>query len=544
MFVDEHVAYLKYGWEKFKKLLLAIADITLRDGTQCPGASVNLREGLEIARQLERLGVAVIEAGFPVSSKGNFETVYTIAQEIQKPIICALARCRAEDIESAGAAVKPAGSRGRIHVFLATSKIHRDAKFKGKAESEILRLAVEGVKHAKTLVQDVQFSPEDATRTRPEFLVEICRAALDAGANVFNIPDTVGWAVPEQYASLVSRLFREMPEFQSGKAIISVHCHDDLGLAVANSLAGVQAGARQVECTINGIGERAGNAALEEIVMALKTRQDFFSGLSTEVNTREITKASRLVERMTGMMVQRNKAIVGANAFAHSSGIHSDGMLKDEDTYQIIKAVDVGLVGVELPLDKGSGRNALSHHLNKLGYQLTASEIDRVFAMMKALGDKKVHITDAELSGLVGEVLAFSGGAWSLVSWQIISGNNGVIPMGCLKLEHPTLGSDSPVIQIGRGDGPVDALFTCLKSATGVEGKLRSCNLSSLSEGSDAEGECIVQVAFGNEVITGRAASTDMVEGPLKACLNAFNRFLAIVKAGKKTISYQKDLVS
>lgn len=523
-----------------------ISDSTLRDGEQCPGASMNPREKLEVALQEKRLGVDVIEAGFPVISCGDFQAVYKIAEEIHHgPIICALARCKPEDIEAAGAALEPAGSLGRIHVFLATSKIHRDAKFAGRAESEILRLAVEGVLHAKTLVRNVQFSPEDATRTRPEFLIEICKAVIAVGANVVNIPDTVGWAVPEEYGALIARLYAEVPEFQSGKAIISVHCHNDLGLAVANSLAGVRAGARQVECTINGIGERAGNAALEEVVMAIKTRRDFFGELFTGVNTREITKASRLVERMSGLMVQRSKAIVGANAFAHAAGIHQAGMMKDPNTYQIMDPIEIGLTQADLPLTKHSGRSALSGRLVKLGYALSEVEVDHVFTLMKILGDKKVNLGDAELSGLVGEVLASSktDGSWSLVSWQVMSGSNGVIPMGSLQLKCGSKQSETHT-QIGRGDGPVDALFNCLKVMTGIECKLRSCNLSSLSEGSDAEGECIVQVIFGDEVITGRAASTDMVEGPLKACLNAFNRFLAIVKAGKKTISYHKHLVA
>lgn len=542
MFLETFIGCRAFAESLAKRV--KIADVTNRDGEQCPGASMNPREKLEVAKQSERLGVNVIEAGFPVISDGDFEAVYTIAQEIQRPTICALARCIKKDIDVAGAAVKPAGKRGRIHVFLATSKIHRDAKFKGKAESEILRLAVESVQHAKTLVQDVQFSPEDATRTRPEFLVDICKAVLGAGATVFNIPDTVGWAVPEQYGALVAQLYQEVSEFKSDMAMISVHCHNDLGLAVANSLAGVRAGARQVECTINGIGERAGNAALEEVVMAIKTRRDFFGGLFTEVNTHEIMKASKLVERMSGLIVQRSKAIVGANAFAHAAGIHQAGFLKDPNTYQIMDPVEVGLVEAELPLTKHSGRNALSDRLVRLGYALGETEIDQVFTLMKTLGDKKVTIGDAELGGLVGEVLATSKEAWSLVSWQVMSGNNGVIPMGSLQLKCGETSSSEILTQTGRGDGPVDALFSCLKATTGVEGKLRSCNLNSLSEGSDAQGECIVQVAFGNEVITGRAASTDMVEGPLKACLNAFNRFLAITKAGKKNISYQKDLVA
>jgi 2-isopropylmalate synthase len=301
-----------------KNQRILIFDTTLRDGEQCPGASMNLREKLEVARQLARLKVDVIEAGFPVISEGDFKSVHTIARQIKGPIIAGLARCVPKDIDAAGAAVKPAGKRGRIHVFLATSKLHLEFKL-GKARDEILRLAVDGVKRAKSFVDDVEFSPEDGSRTEPDFLIEVCRAVVAAGATTVNIPDTVGWAVPAQYAELIRRLRDSVPEFQSGKAIISVHCHNDLGLAVANSLAAVEAGARQVECTVNGIGERAGNAALEEIVMALKTRGDFFGGVTCGVNTREIVKSSRLVSRMCGLIVQRSKAIVGENAFAHSN---------------------------------------------------------------------------------------------------------------------------------------------------------------------------------------------------------------------------------
>ncbi|MEW6161687.1 MAG: 2-isopropylmalate synthase, partial [Verrucomicrobiota bacterium] len=320
---------------------ILIFDTTLRDGEQCPGASMNLREKLEVARQLARLKVDIIEAGFPITSEGDFASVQTIAREIKGPIIAGLARCVPKDIDAAGAAVKPAGKRARIHVFLATSKLHREFKL-GKAQHEILRLAVEGVKRAKSFVDDVEFSPEDGSRTEPEFLIQVCKAVVAAGATTVNIPDTVGWAVPDQFGMLIAQLRDAVPEFASGKAVISVHCHNDLGLAVANSLAAVKAGARQVECTINGIGERAGNASLEEIVMSVKTREDFFGDLHTGIHTREIVKTSRLVSRMSGLLVQRSKAIVGENAFAHSSGIHQDGILKKRETYEIMNPQEVG----------------------------------------------------------------------------------------------------------------------------------------------------------------------------------------------------------
>ncbi|MEC8973033.1 MAG: 2-isopropylmalate synthase, partial [Verrucomicrobiota bacterium] len=300
-----------------KKNRIIIFDTTLRDGEQCPGASMTLREKLEVARQLARLKVDVIEGGFPVISEGDFTAVNTIAREVKGPIIAGLARCVPKDIEAAGKAVAPAGKKGRIHVFLATSKLHREFKL-GKAQSQIIKLAVDGVKRARNLVADVEFSPEDASRTESDFLVEVCQAAVDAGATTVNIPDTVGWAVPGQFGELIGHLHDSVPEFQSGKAIISVHCHNDLGMAVANSLAAVEAGARQIECTVNGIGERAGNAALEEIVMALKTRSDVYSGYTCGVSAKQIVKASKLVARMSGLPVQRSKAIVGENAFAHS----------------------------------------------------------------------------------------------------------------------------------------------------------------------------------------------------------------------------------
>ncbi|MEL0060487.1 MAG: 2-isopropylmalate synthase [Verrucomicrobiales bacterium] len=345
---------------------IKIFDTTLRDGEQCPGASMHLSEKMEVARQLARLKVDVIEAGFPVISDGDFSAVQTIAQEIKGPTIAGLARCVSRDIEAAGRAVSPAGSKGRIHVFLATSKIHREFKL-GKAEDEIIRLAVKGVKQAKSFVDDVEFSPEDGSRTEPEFLVKVCQAVVDAGATTVNIPDTVGWAVPAEFGSLIGHLHAEVPEFRSGKAIISVHCHNDLGLAVANSLAAVEAGARQVECTVNGIGERAGNAALEEIVMALKTRSDAFGGFKTGIKTHEIVKSSRLVSRMSGLTVQRSKAIVGENAFAHSSGIHQDGILKKRETYEIVDPQEVGWGQTELPLTKHSGRAAVAARLRHLG---------------------------------------------------------------------------------------------------------------------------------------------------------------------------------
>src|SRR6201987_1102970 len=363
---------------------IVIFDTTLRDGEQCPGASMNLREKMEVARQLQRLNIDVIEAGFPVISEGDFAAVSKIAAEVRGPIIAGLARCNTKDIDAAGAAVKSAGDRARIHVFLATSKIHRDHKLK-KATEEIIRLTREGVIHARSLVKDVEFSPEDASRTEPEFLARVVEAAIEAGATTVNIPDTVGYAVPTQFGDLIRYLKSNVRRIDD--AIISVHCHDDLGLAVANSIAAVQAGARQVEGTVNGIGERAGNAAIEEFVMAIKTRSDYYKDFHTELNTREIVKSSRLVSRMSGLSVQRSKAIVGENAFAHSAGIHQDGILKKRETYEIME-----------PLTKHSGRAAVAARLKHLGFKMRESEVAAIFARFKEIGDKKKFVYDDDLA--------------------------------------------------------------------------------------------------------------------------------------------------
>src|ERR1700759_5127931 len=365
---------------------ILIFDTTLRDGEQCPGASMNLREKLEVARQLQRLGVDVIEAGFPVISDGDFEAVQKVAAEIRGPIIAGLARCVPKDIDAAGAAVKAAGDRARIHIFLATSKIHRDFKLK-KPSEEIILLTTQSVQRAKTIVRDVEFSPEDASRTEPEFLARVVEAAVEAGATTINIPDTVGYAVPAEFGDLIRYLKSNVKRIDD--AVISVHCHNDLGLAVANSIAAVQAGARQIEGTVNGIGERAGNAAIEGIVMAIKTRSDYFKDFHTEVNVREIVKSSRLVSRMSGLMVARSKAIVGENAFAHSSGIHQDGILKHRETYEIMNPVDIGWGESELPLTKHSGRHAMVKRLEHLGYRLSDDEVNRLFTRFKDIGDKK-----------------------------------------------------------------------------------------------------------------------------------------------------------
>jgi len=500
-----------------------IFDTTLRDGEQCPGASMSPREKLEIARQLARLGVDVIEAGFPVISAGDFGAVEMIARQVRGPIIAGLARCVPKDIDAAGAAVKPAGRRGRIHVFLATSKIHREYKL-GKPEDEILRLAVEGVRRAREWVDDVEFSPEDASRTEREFLAQVCRAVIAAGARTVNIPDTVGYATPDEFGALIRFLREQVPEFERGEAIISVHCHNDLGLAVANSLAAVRNGARQVECTVNGIGERAGNAALEEIVMALKTRADALGGLTTGIRTREILKTSRLVARLSGMIVQRNKAIVGENAFAHSSGIHQDGILKKRETYEIMDPRDVGWGQTELPLTKHSGRHAVSVRLRHLGFRLKDSDVDDIFAKFKEIGDKKKFVYDEDLIALVEGRLDDVPPTWTLDYLGFSSGNH-AIPTATVRLRRA---APAAIVQeAGTGDGPVHAAIRAIDRIVGLEGELLEYGLRAVSQGTDALGEVVVKVRFDRgEPVVGRASSTDVVEASARAYLSAVNRYL------------------
>src|SRR5437667_1870680 len=374
---------------------LIIFDTTLRDGEQSPGASMNLSEKLEIAHVLHDLGVDIIEAGFPIASPGDFEAVQAIAEQVEGPIICGLARCHAADIDRAWEALRPA-PRPRIHVFLATSAIHREFKLR-MAKEEIVRRAVEGVQRAREYCEDVEFSPEDAARTELDFLAEVVERAVEAGATTVNIPDTVGYAVPSQYAAAIRHLKQHVRGID--QVVISVHCHNDLGLAVSNSLAALKEGARQVECTINGLGERAGNCALEEIVMAVKTRGDYF-GLRTPIHTKRLLPTSRLVSRVTGILVQRNKAIVGQNAFAHEAGIHQDGMLKERTTYEIMNPEDVGLQRTELVLGKHSGRHALRQRVRELGYHLDDGQFQRVFESFKALADRKKQIYDADIEAL------------------------------------------------------------------------------------------------------------------------------------------------
>ena len=498
-----------------------IFDTTLRDGEQSPGASLNTPEKLEIARALARMKVDVIEAGFPITSDDDFNAVRLISEKVRGPTIAALARCVEADIVRAAAAVAPAKKK-RIHVFLATSPIHRRFKFE-KAKGEIFKLAVKGVRRAKSLVDDVEFSPEDASRTEHDFLAEVVEAAIDAGATTINIPDTVGYAIPQAFAETISFLRETVPNVS--RAVISVHCHDDLGLAVANSLAAVRAGARQVECTINGLGERAGNAALEEVVMALRTRSDFFDGFKTRIETRHICPTSRLVSRLTGMTVQRNKAIVGDNAFAHEAGIHVHGVLKERSTYEIMRPEDVGLKESRIVIGKHTGRHAVESRIRSFGYALKKDQLEEVKSRVKALADRKKSIYDADLEAILRDYVGGVTGGFELVSFHVSSGS-GITPVATVTLRR----KKGSITDAAVGDGPVDAVYNAIDRITKLPGKLLDYRLEAVTGGREALGEVAVSVKFGKEEVTGRGASTDIVEASIHAYLQAVNR----ASAGRK----------
>lgn len=494
---------------------IIIFDTTLRDGEQAPGASLNAAEKLEIAQSLADLGVDVIEAGFPVSSKGELVSVQQIAKAIKGPVICGLARAIKTDIDTAYEAVKYA-RHPRIHVFLATSKIHLQYKLK-KAEDEILRLAVEYVKYAKKFLPDIEFSPEDATRSEKNFLFKVIEAVINAGATTVNIPDTVGYTEPEEYGKLIRAIKENVPNID--QAVISVHCHNDLGLAVANSLEAIKNGARQVECTINGIGERAGNASMEEIVMAIKTRRDIFNNLDTQIKTPSIYKVSRLVSRLTGFVVAPNKAIVGGNAFRHESGIHQDGVLKERSTYEVIKPEDVGFTGTGIVLGKHSGRHALNARLKELGFSLAQEELDKVSQRFKALADKKKTIFDEDLISLVEDEIKLIKPVWKLESFQITSGSK-ITPLAIVSLKYKNKLSSAK----SSGDGPVDACYKAIDKITAVKAELQDYRIEAVTKGKDALGEVGVKLKAKGKVVTARGSSTDIIEASVRAYINALNK--------------------
>jgi 2-isopropylmalate synthase len=499
---------------------IIIFDTTLRDGEQAPGFSMNVVEKLEMARQLARLQVDVIEAGFPISSDEDFEAVREVAKTVGQleaaPSICGLSRVGLGDIDRCWEAVRYA-RKPRIHTFVATSDIHLKYKLR-KSRAEILRAAVEAVRHARGYCEDVEFSPEDASRSDFEYMCEVLEAVIEAGARTINIPDTVGYAVPREWGERIARIRERVRN--SHRAILSVHCHNDLGQAVANSLTAIQHGARQIECTINGIGERAGNASLEEVVMALRTRKDFF-GVETGVRTEEIYRTSKLLSHITGVHVQPNKAIVGENAFAHEAGIHQDGVLKERLTYEIMRPEDIGRAANKLVLGKHSGRHAFKSRLADLGLDLEGGELDRAFKRFKDLADKKKEVYDDDLLAIVKDEMTQIPETYVLAYLHFVSGT-GLIPSATVRL----LREGQPFQDSGTGDGPVEAVYSAIDAITGVKGRLMDYNLRAVTQGRDAIGEVSVKVDFDGTVVVGKGSSTDVIEASARAYLNAVNRMM------------------
>lgn len=494
-----------------------IFDTTLRDGEQAPGFSMTTDEKLQMAHQLAKLGVDIVEAGFAAASKGDFDSVRFIALGVEGPVICSLARALEKDIELAGEALKPA-KRKRIHTFIATSEIHMKYKLRMLPE-EVLERTKKAVEFARKFTDDVEFSCEDATRSQREFLYRVIETAIKAGATVINIPDTVGYAVPEEFAKLIEDIKSNVPNID--KAIISVHCHDDLGMAVANSLMAVKHGARQVECTVNGIGERAGNAALEEIVMAIKVRKDFFGGIYTDINTKEIYKTSRLLCRITGSFVQPNKAVVGDNAFAHESGIHQHGVLANPLTYEIMSPEDVGFPSTRIILGKHSGRHALKRRLSQLGFQLSDQDIERVFEKFKALADKKKEVYDEDLESLIYEefMKVEEEEPIKIKHYQVQTGEN-LLPTATVVL---TLNGEERTAT-STGNGPVDAVIKAIQKALDIEPKLLDFSIKALTPNTDAQAEARLVVELDNVKASGRGVDTDIIKASVNGFVDALNR--------------------
>ncbi|EKQ69565.1 2-isopropylmalate synthase [Leptolyngbyaceae cyanobacterium JSC-12] len=519
---------------------IIIFDTTLRDGEQSPGATLNVDEKLTIARQLARLGVDVIEAGFPYSSPGDFEAVQKIAQTVgteQGPVICGLARATRQDIKTAAEALKPA-ARSRIHTFIATSDIHLEYKLR-KTRKEVLAIAEEMVAYAKTFMDDIEFSPEDAGRSDPEFLYEMLERAIAAGATTVNIPDTVGYLTPAEFGALIRGIKENVPNIDN--AVISVHGHNDLGLAVANFLEAVKNGARQLECTINGIGERAGNAAMEELVMALHVRRQYFNPFLgrpvdseaplTNIDTRQIYKTSRLVSNLTGMLVQPNKAIVGTNAFAHESGIHQDGVLKNKLTYEIMDAQLIGLTDNQIVLGKLSGRNAFRSRLKELGFDLSEQELNKAFLRFKELADKKKEITDWDLEAIVNDEIQQSPDLFKLELVQVSCGDH-ACPTATVTLQTP---DGHELTDAATGTGPVDAVYKAINRVVNVPNQLIEFSVQSVTAGIDAIGEVTIRLRHDDRIFSGHAANTDIIVASAQAYINALNRLYAALqlKAGR-----------
>ncbi|MDA8240659.1 MAG: 2-isopropylmalate synthase [Nitrospiraceae bacterium] len=498
---------------------IKIFDTTLRDGEQSPGASMNVEEKVQLAKQLANLKVDIIEAGFAISSPGDFDAIKRIGDEVEGPVVCSLARAREEDIKKAWEALKDA-PRKRIHTFHSTSDIHLKYQFRVSRE-EALRRSVAMVGLARSYVEDVEFSPMDATRTEIGYLLEVVEAVVAAGASTVNIPDTVGYTTPEEFGALIGAIRQRI----GNKAVISVHCHNDLGLAVANSLAAVANGAGQVECTINGIGERAGNCSMEEVVMALKTRRDFFK-VSTDINTKEIVRTSRLVSKITGIPVQPNKAIVGANAFAHESGIHQDGLLKEKTTYEIMRPEDIGLQSTKLVMGKHSGRHAFKTRLKELGFTLSQEEIEGLFERFKRLADQKKDIYDEDLEALVSEATARTPELFSLVDLSITSGLTQK-PTATVKMKV----GEEIFDRMEHGDGPVDATYKAIVAISNTKSTLRSFDVKSITGGTDALGEVSVSLEEEGRVVRGNGADTDIIVAAAKAYIDALNKLAARKKS-------------
>ncbi|MCU0914123.1 MAG: 2-isopropylmalate synthase [Planctomycetes bacterium] len=502
---------------------VVIFDTTLRDGEQSPGAAMSIPQKLEIARQLAVLGVDIIEAGFPVSSPAQFEATKLVAEQLKGPTIAALARANKNDIEAAGKAIAPAKKK-RIHTFIATSPIHMKHKLK-KEPAEVLRMAVEAVTFARTFTNDVEFSPEDACRSEIPFLVEVLAAVIEAGATTLNIPDTVGYVLPYEYGQLIAKLKSEVRAID--KCVISTHCHNDLGMAVANSLAGVRNGARQVECTINGLGERAGNAALEEVVMAIRTRADFFSqaakdGLTTNINTKEISRTSQLVSQLTGFVIQPNKAIVGANAFAHESGIHVDGVLKERLTYEIMTPETIGLVGSRMVLGRHTGRHGFAERCKQLGYKLSKEEIEQAYQRFIEVADKKKEVFDADVAAIINNEIRVVEQVYVLEYLHVASGT-GTLPTASVRMRA---GKETR-LAAAFGDGPVDAAYEAIRQATGLAPELENYSIRAVTSGKEALGEATVRIRDDGRTFIGRGVSTDIIEASAKAYVDAINRMVA-----------------
>ena len=495
-----------------------IFDTTLRDGEQSPGIALDVGEKLEIAEQLARLGVDIIEAGFPIASDGDFEAVEAIAKTVRGPVIAGLSRTAFKDVDRAWEAVRHA-ERNRIHIFLATSELHMRKKLRMTRDQVKAEVAA-SVARAKSYTADVEYSPEDGFRSDPDFMCEVCQIAVDNGATTLNIPDTVGYGVPEDFGKLIAYVIDTV----TGEFVVSTHCHNDLGLAVANSLAGVMNGARQVECAINGLGERAGNAALEEVVMAIKTRSDYFTGVETAIKTEELSLTSRMVSRLTGYPVQFNKAIVGRNAFAHEAGIHQHGVLEDRETYEIIDAGTVGQEAAQIVLGKHSGRHAFADSLTKMGLHLQGDALNQAFVRFKELADRKVRITEADIEAIVAEELGTGVvHRFSIVSLDLHGGTRAT-PSAAVVLSD----GDGKVEGSGEGNGMIDAAIAAIAQASGITGTVTEFHVSSVTQGGDALGDVVLQLDANGVRANGRGVATDVVEASARAYLAAVNKIVRL----------------